>query len=107
MNTQKLLAITASAVITLTGLVAMNSPVQVNPVSEINGLPVIDLAPVQVAPNAEDLRAAGMVDDAGLASAILVSGVGHDTQSSAALLGAQLAMPYYSFGTQFGRSSKE
>ncbi len=103
MKTHNLLALTASAVITLTGLFALNSPVQVQPVSEINGIRVVNLAPVHVSPSVDDLRAADQLGTTDLTSALLVG----NGNNSAALLGAQLAMPYYSFGTKLGHSSKE
>jgi hypothetical protein len=107
MKTPNLLAVTASALITLSGLAAMYSPSRATPVSEINGVRVINLAPVSVTPSAEDLRDAALVSDGNVASAIAMPGLGRTAESSAALLGAQLAMPYYSFGTKFGRISKE
>ena len=40
--------------------------------------------------------------DAGVGASL-----GRGVEASATLLGTQLAMPYYSFGTQFGRITKE
>jgi hypothetical protein len=107
MKTLNLLALTASALITLTGLAAMNSPARIAPVSQINGVQVIDLAPVSVSPSAEELRAAAVPSDAAVASAIVMPVLTRGSASGASLLGAQLAMPYYSFGSKLGRVSKE
>lgn len=101
-----LVALAAATLLTLTGLVAINSRVAVAPVSEINGVKVIDLAPIEVRPTAEDMRTAALLADASVASAIAMPTLAGDTESSASLLGAQLAMPYYSFG-KFGHASKE
>jgi len=103
MKAPNLLALTAAALFTTAGLVAINTNVKAVPVSEINGVKVINLAPVEVRPSAEDLRAAALLADASIAS-IAVSPL---AESRASLLGAQLAMPYYSFGTTLGRISKE
>jgi hypothetical protein len=107
MKANNLLALTAAALFTTVGLAAINSNVNSLPVSEINGVKVIDLAPVTVRPSAEDLRAAAMLADANVAtlsSAPLLSA----EAASNVVLGSQLAMPYYSFGsTKFGRISKE
>lgn len=106
MKAQNLIALTA-ALFTATGLVALNAPVRSAPLTEINGTKVIDLAPVEVRPSAEDLRAASLLGDAGLASVMLAPALGARAATGASLLGAQLAMPYYSFGTQLARASKE
>jgi hypothetical protein len=101
-----LVALAAAALFTLTGLAAINSHVAVTPVSEINGVKVIDLAPIEVRPTAEDMRAAALMADASVASAVALPALASDAESRASLLGAQLVMPYYSFG-KFGRTSKE
>ncbi|KRE90578.1 hypothetical protein ASG87_18670 [Frateuria sp. Soil773] len=100
-----LVALAAAALFTVTGLAAINSNVSVRPVSEVNGVKVVDLAPVTVRPSADDLRAAALIGNA--SAAIAVPGVVRGAESGASLLGAQLAMPYYSFGTKFGRITKE
>ena len=107
MKAQNLIALTAAALITATSLLAMNTPVRTAPVSEINGVRVINLAPVEVTPSAAELRASAMLDEADLASATLAPALDTHADVGATLLGAQLAMPYYSFGTQFARASKE
>jgi hypothetical protein len=102
-----LLALTAAALFTTAGLAAINSNVKTVPVSEINGVRVIDLAPVDVRPTAEDSRAAALLAEAGMATLTMAPLLSPESPASSGVLGAQLAMPYYSFGTKFGRISKE
>jgi hypothetical protein len=107
MKANNLLALTAAALFTTVGLAAIHSNVHSLPVSEINGTKVIDLPAVSVRPTAEDMRAAALLSDAGVAAVTLAPMLASETTSSAAL-GSQLAMPYYSFGSnKFGRISKE
>lgn len=108
MKANNLLALTAAALFTTVGLAAIHSNVHSLPVSEINGVKVIDLAPVEVRPTAEDMRAA-VLYDAGMAAVTISPLLRPEVAAARGVLGAQLAMPYYSFGTQFGRisSSKE
>ena len=107
MKANNLLALTAAALFTTVGLAAINSNVKSLPVSEINGVKVIDLAPVEVRPTADDMRAAALLVDAGMATLTIAPLLSTETTSHAAL-GSQLAMPYYSFGsTKFGRISKD
>jgi len=107
MKANNLLALTAAALFTTVGLAAIHSNVSSLPVSEINGVKVIDLAPVEVRPTAEDRRAAALMADANIAT-VSVSPLLAQNATSGAVLGSQLAMPYYSFGSnQFGRISKE
>jgi hypothetical protein len=107
MKAQNLIALTAAALMTATGLVALNTPVRSAPVSEINGVRVVELAPVVVHPSAAELRASALLDDTGLAGVAFAPELGTHAEAGATLLGAQLAMPYYSFGTQLARASKE
>jgi hypothetical protein len=107
MKAPNLLALTASVLLTTAGLAAMNNNVKVVPVTEINGVKVIDLAPVTVRPTAEDLRAAALLADASVGTAGLTPIAARAAESGVALLGAQLAMPYYSFGSTFGRITKD
>lgn len=107
MKAQNLIALAAATLFTATGLVAMNSTVRTTPVSEINGIRVVDLAPVEVVPSASDLRAAALLEAADITSATLAPSLSTHAEAGATLLGAQLAMPYYSFGTQIARASKE
>jgi hypothetical protein len=106
MKAQNLIALAAATLFTATGLVALNTPVRSAPVSEINGIHVVNLAPVEVRPSAGEQRAA-LLTDAGVASVMLAPAIGSHAEAGATLLGAQLAMPYYSFGTQLVRASKE
>jgi hypothetical protein len=104
MKANNLLALTAAALFTTVGLAAIHTNTYSLPVSEINGVKVIDLAPVVVHPSAEDMRSAALLADAGVAS-LTVSPL---LSPEAAVPGSQLVMPYYSFGSnKFGRISKE
>lgn len=106
MKANNLLALTAAALFTTVGLAAIHSNVYSLPVSEINGVKVIDLAPVVVHPSAEDMRAAALLADAGVAT-LTVSPL-LAPEAAGAKTGSPLAMPYYSFGSnKFGRISKE
>jgi hypothetical protein len=106
MKANTLLALTAAALFTTVSVAAIHSNVRSLPVSEINGIKVITLAPVEVRPTAADMRAAALLADASMvttASPLL----NRESPASNSVLGAQLAMPYYSFGTKLGRISKE
>lgn len=65
-------------------------------VAWIDGVHVTNLAPVEVTPSAADLKAAAVLEHAAV-------GVANGT---AVQFGAQLAMPYYSFGTTSTRSKE-
>ncbi|HEV2622113.1 MAG TPA: hypothetical protein VGU65_08500 [Frateuria sp.] len=106
MKAQNLIALAAATLFTATGLAALNTPVRIAPVSEINGIRVVNLAPVEVSPSASEMRAA-LLGNADLSSAVLAPALDAPAEAGATLLGAQLAMPYYSFGTKFARASKE
>ncbi len=107
MKANNLLALTAAALFTTVGLAAINSNVNSLPVGEINGVKVIDLAPVTVRATAEDMRAAAMLADANVATLSTAPLLSAEATCNA-VLGSQLVMPYYSFGsTKFGRISKE
>jgi hypothetical protein len=100
------IAITAAVLFTTVSLVALSPNTPKVPVTEINGAKVIDLAPVEVRPSADDERAAALLATASLE--IVNSPIARQAESSASLLGAQLAMPYYSFGSaKFAGISKE
>jgi len=70
--------------------------------SVINGHKVINLAPVNVSPSAEDRRAAVLLTDIGVVGFATMPGNAEQDK----LAGSPLAMPYYSFG-KFGRIGKE
>jgi hypothetical protein len=91
------IASAAAVVMTSLTLAAVTLPTTHTPqLAWINGIHVTNLAPVEVIPTSADMKAAAMLEHA----AVGVSG------GAAAQLGAQLAMPYYSFGTT-SASSKE
>jgi hypothetical protein len=100
------IALTAAVLFTTVSLIALSPNTPKLPVAEIDGMKVINLAPVEVRPTAEDERAAAMLATASLT--IANSPIVNATENGASLLGAQLAMPYYSFGsTKFAGISKE
>ncbi len=107
MKANNLLALTAAALFTTVGLAAIHSNTHSFPVSEINGVKVIDLAPVEVRPSASDMRAAALMADASVAAVAVSPALSPKVAVSSSILGAQLAMPYYSFGTKLGRITKE
>jgi len=84
-------------------LAAVSQPVRTPELAWINGIHVTNLAPVEVTPTAAELKAAALLENAAMGVVTLPDG------GSAAQLGAQLAMPYYSFGTTTAgiASSKE
>ncbi|TCV94521.1 hypothetical protein EC912_1034 [Luteibacter rhizovicinus] len=72
----------------------------------INGVRVIDLAPVTVRPTAADVREATRTSEATLDNA--AAAIRRNAEERAmALLGSQLAMPYYSFGNVLSRTAKD
>jgi hypothetical protein len=100
------IALTAAVLFTTVSLVALSPNTPKMPVAEIDGIKVVNLAPVNVYPTADDERAAAMLSTASLT--IANSPIGNASESGASLLGAQLSMPYYSFGsTKFAGISKE
>jgi hypothetical protein len=100
------IAITAAVLFTTVSLVALSPSTPRVPAAEINGVKVINLAPVEVRPSADDERAAALLTAASLT--IANSPIARQSESGASLLGAQLAMPYYSFGsTKLAGISKE
>lgn len=106
MKTPNPIAITAAVLFTTVSLIALSPNTPKAPATEINGMKVIDLAPVEVRPTADDQRAAAMLTTASLT--IANSPIASKAESGASLLGAQLSMPYYSFGsTKFAGISKE
>jgi hypothetical protein len=100
-------ALFVAALITLGSLATLHSQPAFAPASHINGVRVIDLAPVSVRPSATELRQAARSTDADLASALMMPAFDARASTGASLLGAQLAMPYYSFGSKLGHGSKE
>jgi hypothetical protein len=131
MKAHNLIASVAAVLFTTATLGALNyhsASTQV-PATEINGIHVTDFAPVIVTPSAADrraanlpenvtplgsvnarvgtslLRATALIGDVAYASPVAAMDEGNTARFS--LLGAPLAMPYYSFGNEFGRISKE
>jgi hypothetical protein len=95
------IAITAAVLFTTVSLIALSPSTPKAPAAQIDGLKVINLAPVNVRPTADDERAAALLTATGFTNT-------SEMASDASLLGAQLAMPYYSFGTtKFAGISKE
>lgn len=109
MKAPNLLALSAAVLITAASIASVNHNVTPIPLTEINGVHVFDLAPVNVQPSAEELRAAALtaVIDTSAAAATAVVGLGNRAEADTALIGSQMAMPYYSFGNKIGRISKE
>lgn len=109
MKTQQLnlTALFAATLLTLGSLAVLNPRHAAVPASQINGVQVIDLAPVVVHPGLGEVRQAAALTDADMASALAVPALNARTATGASLLGAQLAMPYYSFGNKLGHGSKE
>ncbi|EIL96685.1 hypothetical protein RHOFW104T7_04960 [Rhodanobacter thiooxydans] len=113
MKAQNLIASAAAVLFTFASLSAVNYNVapQAAPASRTDAIHVINLMPVQVRPNAAELRAAALLNDAGTAGIATIPAISHLHGASGteqlSLLGSQLAMPYYSFGNKFGRIAKE
>jgi hypothetical protein len=106
MKTPNPIAITAAVLFTTVSLVALSPNTPKAPAAEINGVKVIELAPVEVRPSSDDVRAAALLTTASLS--VTDSTFARESESGASLLGAQLAMPYYSFGnTKLAGISKE
>ena len=86
------IASATALVMTSLTIALVNLPVRATEVAWIDGIHVTNLAPVQVTPTAAELKAAALLEHAAVGIATLPGG-------GAAQLGAQLAMPYYSFGS--------
>jgi hypothetical protein len=97
------IASAAALLMTTLTLAVVNLPVRTPELTWINGIHVTNLAPVEVTPTSAELKAAALLEHAAVGAVTLPDG------GSAARLGAQLAMPYYSFGTTTAgiASSKE
>ncbi|WP_449428719.1 hypothetical protein [Rhodanobacter umsongensis] len=111
MKAQKLIASVAAVLFTTATLGVLNYNVasQQAASTEINGIKVINLAPVNVHPSAEEQRAAALLADIGAAGLAVIPSIGRlgGNAEQFSLVRSQLAMPYYSFGNKFGRASKE
>jgi hypothetical protein len=109
MKAPNLFAVSASLLIAGASLFVLRSsddrvPQNVAPVASINGIKVVDLAPVEVKPTAADFRAAALLADVPVATATLSQSV---DRTAAILIGSQLTMPYYSFGNVLSRVRKD
>ncbi|HEX5306824.1 MAG TPA: hypothetical protein VFW82_12145 [Dyella sp.] len=107
MKAPNLLALSAAVLITAAGLASMNHGIARAPVAEINGIRVIDLAPVNVTPTAEEMRAAALMAMVNAPLSTAPAGLGARAKADATLVGSQMAMPFYSFGNKLGRITKE
>lgn len=107
MKAPNLLALSAAIAITAASFAAVYERVDYAPVAEINGIHVIEMAPVNVTPTAEDLRAAALTAMVEVPTEAIVSGMDSRAEAYTGLVGSQMAMPYYSFGTQLGRITKD
>lgn len=106
-RTTPLLSLAAAILITGFGLFALSHGSAGIQPGVIDGIRVTNLAPVVVHPTASEMRAAMLDADAETGAAVMT--LPHSVETSASMLGAQLAMPYYSFGHTTGNtvSSKE
>jgi len=96
-----LVSLLAALLVTGIGLFALSHGSLGAPLSHIHGIEVTNLAPVEVHPSAADWRAAIAGSGAGPALLSLPGAV----ETGAGMLGAQLAMPYYSFGNAASRTA--
>lgn len=74
-------------------LAVVSLPIHTPRIAWVGGVHITDLAPVAVSPSRAELSAAGVLEHAAVGAAAI------SESAHAAQLGAQLAMPYYSFGT--------
>lgn len=95
-NATPLVSLIAAVLITGFGLFALSHGASNMAPSQIDGIKVTNLAPVEVRPSADEMRAALLSVDARTGAAIMA--LPHTVEAGAGMLGAQLAMPYYSFG---------
>lgn len=107
MKAQNLFTVAAATLLTAATLASLDHNVINTPVQQINGAKVINLSPLEVRPSAEDLRAAALLTEAGMVNAAATTAITRGAEAGASLIGAQLVMPYYSFGSKLGRVSKE
>lgn len=102
MKMPNLFALAAATMITAFSLSAVLADQPYHRTTHINGVKIVDLPAIHVTPSAEDRRAAALLDSTDKESDSVAS-----IDSEPSLIGASLAMPYYSFGSTFGRISKE
>ena len=114
MKAYKLIAGAAAVLLTFASLKAVLYNVDAwHPTSSISAptTHVTDLAPVVVHPSAAERRAAVLLNDTGSFGLITLPVNSENAPATFIqplnLLGSQLVMPYYSFGKNFGRITKE
>lgn len=111
MKAPNLIALTASVLIAGTSVFALRSfddraAALVAAPYFVNGVRVVDLPAIQVRPTDADVREAVLASEATLDSAAAAIKRSAEDRA-AALIGAQLAMPYYSFGNALRRTAKD
>lgn len=111
MKAPNFIALTASVLIAGTSVFALRSfddraAALVAAPHFVNGVRVVDLPAIQVRPTDADVREATLASEATLDSAAAAIKRSAEDRA-AALIGAQLAMPYYSFGNALRRTAKD
>jgi hypothetical protein len=111
MKAPNFIALTASVLIAGTSVFALRSfddraAALVAAPHFVNGVRVVDLPAIQVRPTDADVREAVLASEATLDSAAAALRRSAEDRA-AALIGAQLAMPYYSFGNALRRTAKD
>ena len=111
MKAPNLIALTASVLIAGTSVFALRSfddraTALVAALHFVNGVRVVDLPALEVRPTDADVREAALASEATLDSAAAAIKRSAEDRA-AALIGAQLAMPYYSFGNALRRTAKD
>ncbi|WP_329740599.1 hypothetical protein [Dyella sp. A6] len=101
-HTTRLLSLVAAVLITGLGVFALSHGSAGALPGMVDGIKVTTLAPVQVRPTAAELRAALQGVDMETGAAVM--SLPHTVATGAGMLGAQLAMPYYSFGNTHSKS---
>jgi len=111
MKAPNLIALTASLLIAGTSVFALRSfddraASMLAAPHFVNGTHVVDLAPIEVRPTDAEVRQAMLASEDTLDSAAAAIKRSAEDRA-AALIGAQLAMPYYSFGNALRHTAKE
>lgn len=111
MKAPNLIALTVSVLIAGTSVFALRSvddrvAALASVPAFVNGVRVVDLPALNVRPTAADVREAALGSEASLDSAAATRRRSAEDRA-AALIGAQMAMPYYSFGNALRRTAKE
>lgn len=98
---RRLIASVIATVMTVAALAVVSLPIHTAAPTMIAGIHVTNFAPVSVSPTASERRAAALLES--------VATVSPATESAAVAARADLAMPYYAFGTTTSgaASSKE